>query len=496
MSSPKAPIRVFDTSLNQLVEVDTYQTAFFERKLSEYGEFSIQINWNIFDNMGNRLAAYFQRGNFVLFGSDLRKIGVITEVSKKVAESGKGSEVVTVKGRQAKYIFARRVVYPPTGYANYTHTAVAETVLKTLITNQCGSGASAARQISLVNVLATQGRGSSYTYSSRYKKLDEDLKTISTASGLGFELALNLTTKKLDFDVITGVDRRASQSVNDRMIISTDYDTLKTAQVIDSDVQYKNLVIAAGQGVGEDRNIRNVYSSTEPTGLDRREVFQDMRDLASTTDVDARGATVLAENSTTQYVDASVLSYSQYQLGVDYDLGDLVTLSAFDLSTDAQITGIKETWGPVKYDIALTFNRQYPEFPKKVSGNADNTTNVFNNTEPPQSGLTTAGRYIKFSDGTIIQYGEVVFTAGAWSGGPWSAFPFFKNSSATFPQNFLAGTKPAVTFSVLEDAPASGSFPGYYYNLSNTGFSFYIFNGVNNTTVVNSIRWQAIGRWK
>ena len=80
------------------------------------------------------------------------------------------------------------------------------------------------------------------------------------ASGIGFNLALNLTTSKLDFDVIVGTDRTAGQSTNPRCIISTDYDSLQSGTLKDSEIVYKNIVYGAGQGVGDDRNIRKKYT--------------------------------------------------------------------------------------------------------------------------------------------------------------------------------------------------------------------------------------------
>jgi len=316
----------------------------------------------------------------VLFGTDMNKVGQILEVEKKVDDGGKGSQVVSIKGKQAKIIFSQRVVDPGT-VANYTSTGAAETVMKAVVTAQAGTGAISSRQMPILVVPATAGLGASYTYTSRYKQLDKDLSEISKATGLGFNLQLDLSAKKLNFVVIPGVNRVASQSTNGRVIISTDFDSLKTGSIKDSYVSYKNLVYAAGQGVGEARNVRKTYSGTEPTGLARRESFADMRDLSSNTDIDARAASVLGANGTTKFVDAEALSYSQYVLGTDYNLGDFITVSAYGDSNDVQITSIKESWAPSNYDISMGFNKSYPEAPKVQAENEQATRQAVNNSE-------------------------------------------------------------------------------------------------------------------
>jgi hypothetical protein len=124
-----------------------------------------------------------------------------------------------------------------------------------------------------------------------------------------------------------------------------------------------------------------VYSGTEPTGIERRESFQDMRDLTDTAGLQARAANTLAEKNVTSFIDAKALTYSQLVLGTDYDLGDYITVEAYGQSENVQITKVKESWASGKYDVDLTFNRQYPEFPKQVQSTFQQLTQTNNNNE-------------------------------------------------------------------------------------------------------------------
>lgn len=487
MSTPNAPISVFDTILSKLAEIDTYESAYFEQSFSDYGDFEIKINWNTVDGAGFRWASYLVKGNFILFGKDTKKVGIILETEKLVDKDGKGGQFVTAKGKQAKVIFNRRLVEPPTGYANYSAAGAAETVMRDLVKSQMGSTATASRQVALLNVAATGGLGSSVQITSRYKNMAEDIKALSTQSNLGFNLDLNLSNKKLDFVVIPGVDRRASQSTNSRMIISTDYDTLQRGSLKNSDVIYKNVVYAAGQGVGESRNIRKVYSGTEPTGLDRREIFTDMRDLSSNTDIDARGGQVLTENGETVFVDASALSYSQFVLGTDYNLGDLITLKVYDESTDVRITKIKESWSAGKYEIGMDFNRQYPELPKQIAGVNNAVAMALNNSEPVEYKTTASGDYIRFDNGVMMAWGSTASFASSTS----ASTLFYGFTTVTFPVAFVAAP---IMHATAGQNSAGIIWSGFASNVSTSSAEVYKIAIVNGDT--GPVYWLAIGRWK
>jgi hypothetical protein len=392
MSTTAGYIRVYDTALALLSEIDTYESARFERSMADAGSFTIVLNYNPADAAGFKFSDYFVRGNYVTIGDDMRRCGIILEVSKDIGQGGKGSQKVTIKGREAKVLFGRRVVIPPGGSVNYESNISAEGTIKGVLTAQLGSGAVSARQMSILSIVASSGRGSTYKYSSRYKNLSDDIKTICESTGIG--VSSTLGSGNIIVDVIVGVDRTAGQSTNPRAIISTEYDTLESATLTDSEVSYKNVVIAAGQGVGTARNVQQVYSGTEPTGTERRELFQDARDQADTSGIQSRAANVLEEKSVTKYIDAKALTYSQLVLGTDYDLGDYVTVEAYGESQDVQITKVSESWGFNKYDIGLTFNREYPEFPKQVNSFVQSQAQQGNNTEVNNLNTFTAAQTI------------------------------------------------------------------------------------------------------
>lgn len=392
------PIRILQSiweasPLALVVEVDTYSDATFTSGLYAPGEFAITVNyWTLG-------APEFQAERFILFNNDPTKIGVIQSVTKVISEDGKGSQMLTVTGREASHLItAFRNIFPPAGFARYSETAVVETVLKNLVKSQIGSTASTDRKDTLLNVIATSGRGGSYTLNARLTLMQEEMRKACLATEVGYSVVLNTSTLKLDFDTVHGTDRTAGQSVNPRVMFSTQFDSLKEGSIENTYDQYRNLAILAGQGEGVNRNIREVTGSGGPyTGLKRRELFIDARDMETDADLDARGAQRLVEASPRVFLEASALQYSQYIYGTDYFLGDKVTLGAYDTSWDARITAVTESVRAGEYSIDLTLDKVPPTITTQIGAGFNGQNAIMQSTEVSPYSMTEMLPYFKNS---------------------------------------------------------------------------------------------------
>src|ERR1035437_3113652 len=105
------------------------------------------------------------------------------------------------------------------------------------------------------------------------------------------------------------------------------------------------------------------------------------------------------------------------------------------------------------------------------------------------SGSNVNGKFIKFPNNILYQYGSLIIVSGTgWGGGPWSSTPFYRSYAIPFPLTFVSVDSISVT--ILEPATVSFSWPGYQ-NCTLTGISGYIFNAINNSGVSNVVNWQA-----
>jgi len=384
------PIRIFDTSLNLVSEVDAYEQAYFTRSLTGYGAFQITVNYNVLH------ASDFQKDYFVLFGTNVHRIGVIENISKAVGENGKGSQKLTITGYEAKAIFSRRIVIPAAGNSYYIQDSVQETVIKNTVYDQCGAGVASSRgAIALLTIAADQGRGVSCQLQAFNTTLSDHLTTVAEASNpyMGFELYLDVTNKKLVLEMIVGLDRRGSQSTNGRVCFSSDRDSLKSATITDQNSGYKNAVYVGGQGDGSDKTVVLVTPTTAVTGLLRREEYIDKSDLQTTSALTNAGTSEL--NSVAQAVlsiEAQALVKSQYVLYTNYDLGDLVNIVEYGTSFDAQITEIEEEWENGNYDISLTFGKQAQGIASVLSS----TTSLLDQTNTSKNSLGWKDKLIEY----------------------------------------------------------------------------------------------------
>jgi len=160
--------------------------------------------------------------------------------------------------------------------------------------------------------------------------------------------------------------------------ISTDFENLINSGYEASFADYRNYAIVLGEGEGAERTRLNyTIDGSVPTGIDRREIYVDARDLqkagsdgsASMTDAQYllalknRGQEKLKELDSVLTLKGELNVHSKlYQLGVDFGLGDTVTIRSalFGVSNSALITSIKYTYDTTGEYVEPTFGKQSP----------------------------------------------------------------------------------------------------------------------------------------
>jgi hypothetical protein len=473
--------------------VDTYSSLAHTRGWNAPGPWALKINWNITDDSGAiRYAALFELGGYITIGNDGTKCGIITSIEKAVDDSGKQGQDVTISGYEPTVIFNRRMVDVPSGQDFYTLNAAAETVIKTVISDQAGSTATnIKRAFPLLSIAADQGRGDTYLLSVAYTELLAELTNCSISTRLGWFMTLDRTNKLLVLDCALGNDLTAGN--NPQAVFSTNYDTLKSATLNQNVEQYKNVATVAGQGTGQLRTVLDVYDGTEPSGVDRYEVFVNANNLTTTPDLTAKGSQAIDTYSYTKTLDASILAKSPLVYGENYNLGDFVTVAAYDYSENVQITAIQESWEPLLYDLIPTFDKAPATISTQMATSTKNQGAVVGNLGYPTSGSNANGSYIKFPDGTMCQRGSVTVTTNTGFG-----TNFYANveTAVTFPVPFTAvpdsiitGVNATTNVGSAFISNRSGSTP-----VSSTGFGANVWMSANSTAF--TVYWTAWGRWK
>lgn len=124
-----------------------------------------------------------------------------------------------------------------------------------------------------------------------------------------------------------------------------------------------------------------------PTGLSRREIFIDARDLQSDADPDNpmtpeeylallvnRGRQKLAENQLVRSFSADVRTYDPtYPYGEDFQLGDIITVTdeRLGITVDAVVQGVERTVSAVGESLTLTLGYGQPTIFDKLKRKED-----------------------------------------------------------------------------------------------------------------------------
>jgi len=324
--------------------IDDYQEVSFEHNIYEAGTFTISINYNIPNSQ------LFQRGYFVQFGDNSYDFGEIYSIQDAIGEDGKGSQIRTITGRDARYILKRRVIKNLNSNGLWAMTDKGEIVLRNLIQDQCGSNAESKRQLPIANSIpsSADAKGKVYSVSENFSNLYEVCKTIATQSEIGWRMAFDGTS--LSLEVFSGQD--LSQTVR----FDTNYESLANGEFTDSSDSFSNAIYIGGKGQNDDRDIYEGEDGT-PTGFDRFESWDNQSSLTIEEEYEAEAISMLTQYGQTLTMSGNGLAKCPYIFREQYDIGDFITVAFSGKSAKAQILSITEHWSWGEYDIQFSFGK-------------------------------------------------------------------------------------------------------------------------------------------
>ncbi|MBE6055843.1 hypothetical protein [Clostridium sp.] len=328
-------IKIINSNFDFLGDIEDYISFYFVRNFTKAKEFQIVAPIKYINIL---------KDEHIIFINS-KKAGIIEEV--EVDESKK---IITVKGRDLKSIMGRRITVPPQGKSHDEIKANAEEVIKHYIINNCITPIDSKRKIEQLEVAANKKRGSIISWQSRFKYLDFELEQVCNAAGLGWEIYLDIDRKRFIFDVVEGVDR--TKDYNSRVIFSEEFDNITNSTHTNNSLSYKTMGYVAGQGEGEDRAVQEVFKTTD-TGLTRRELFIDARDIENENNLGDRAKAKLAEWDYITNIESEVIN-SNFEYEKDWDLGDIVILKNSLGESSQRIAEVTEIYeGYRKIEIVL-----------------------------------------------------------------------------------------------------------------------------------------------
>lgn len=256
-------IFVCDENFKRLGMVGAFSYLLWRKRYSSHGEAEIRV-----DVTENNIKL-LQKGN-ILFRKDDNEAMFI--YYRGFSEDEVGREQLVIKCFSTARWLDRRILW---GMYNYHDTP--ERIIRSMITSEFVSPIHTDRKIPQVQLADVKGFGVPIQMQASYENvLDQSLSLCNTYE-IGIRTVFN--GKELFYDLYEGANRTVNQGENPRCILSKDFSNVISRDYEEADNDLRNTALIAG--TGEDIN-RQVTSIEQGSGLFRRELFVDARDLAAT----------------------------------------------------------------------------------------------------------------------------------------------------------------------------------------------------------------------
>lgn len=253
---------------------------------------------------------------------------------------------------------------------NYNRSARPEQIVWDHLNNEVVNPSDTKRKIQYLKLSATPPNLGLDTiqYQNSYGIVSEELETLCTSYDFGInEVATTIGRPQNTLSVFKGKD------VSDVVEFSDAYENLTKAGYQNNNFDESTTAFVFGEGEGAVR--KNVIVGNDKTGLQRKELYVDARDLQQKSDdgdlsdaqykaaLTNRGKSKLAERKRILTLTGEVpVSSKLFKLGEDYKLGDTVSVRSdlYNLRKKSTITTIKKTYDSKGLYIEPIFGKESP----------------------------------------------------------------------------------------------------------------------------------------
>lgn len=320
-------IMVLDKNLDPIGVVDTYESLIWTDRYSECGDFELYTSVN--EEILNLV-----RRDYYLLNPESEHVMIVEDL--RIETDEENGDHSTIKGNSLEKILDRRVVW-----GRKVVSGTPQNVIRVLLNDCIISPTDSKRKISnfifeastdpaITNLPAIKVQ---YTGDNLY----DIVKKICSENNIGFKITLN-DNKQFVFKLYAGVDRSYNQTANSYVVFAPSFDNLVNANYMESRSALKTVALVAGEGEGVDRKYTtiDIYGAT---GIDRRELFVDARDLSSdpgeeggvtlteaeyNAQMAQRGKEKLAEHTDVSSFEGQAETRIMFRYGEDFFTGDIV----------------------------------------------------------------------------------------------------------------------------------------------------------------------------
>ena len=316
-------LTLLNTSLDAISVVDDYESLIWTDRYQECGDFEI------YTPVTAEILSVLKQ-DYYLINRDSEHVMIIEKLLIKTdVELGNH---ITITGRSLESILKRRIVWKQRSISGNLQNGI-----KTLLEENVINPADPDRKIdNFIFEESTDERITSLTIEAQYTgdEIYEIIVKLCKEHGIGFKVTLN-DNKQFVFKLYAGTDRSYDQTENTYVIFSPNFENIVNSNYLESKSALKNVTLVGGEGEGSARRYHTVGSAT---GLDRRELFTDARDISSEVDevklteseynalLTQRGNEKLAENIAVVSFEGEIEPTMMFRYQEDFFNGDIVQI--------------------------------------------------------------------------------------------------------------------------------------------------------------------------
>lgn len=318
-------LTVLNTNLDDIAPVDTYESFIWTDRYYSYGDFELYtaISKDVFN---------YIKQDYYLKNRDSEHVMIIEKLL--ISSDAEDGNRITVSGRSLESILDRRIVW-----GQKTLSGNLQNGIKTLLDENIISPLDNSRKIdNFIFEASTDPAITGLTIDAQYTgdNLYDVIQKICEEKNIGFKVTLN-DNKQFVFKLYSGTDRSYAQTAVPYVVFSPNFENIINSNYVESKSSLKNITLIGGEGEGASRRYTTVGSGS---GLNRREVFTDARDISSdvgdgviltnaeyTAKLQQRGKEKLIENPEVISFEGQVETTLMFKYGEDFFNGDVVQIA-------------------------------------------------------------------------------------------------------------------------------------------------------------------------
>ena len=315
---------VLNTNYESIAIIDAYESMIWTDRYNAYGDFEMYFAMN------DRLLEFLKEDNYVWM-KDSEHTMIIEDI-KINADTEEGNHLI-VTGRSLESLLERRIIW-----GQRIFTGNLQDAIQTMLNENIISPAIGERRIAnFIFVPSTDPKITSLTIDAQYTGDDlyTVIKGLCEENNIGFKIVLT-DDNQFVFSLYAGVDRSYDQTENPYVVFSPNYENIINSNYFSSKASFRNVTLVAGEGEGASRKTTVVGSGS---GLDRRELFTDARDVSSDTEegtlsdaeyiaqLRTKGLKNLADHIVTTAFEGEVEVTRLFKYGEDFFIGDIVQIA-------------------------------------------------------------------------------------------------------------------------------------------------------------------------